>query len=86
MHHLLCGLITLECSTFGFHRFDPTPLVAHLIRPLSAIRRSSYLLALSEGPITTRGAGVNFVSDHVSKLSLTKMLALHSKSLGLKSQ
>ena len=77
MRRLLCGLITLECSTFGYHRFDPTPLEAHSIRPLSAIGRSSYLLALSECPITARGVGVNFVSDHVSELSLTKMLALH---------
>ena len=86
MRRLLYGLITLECSSFGFHRFDPTPLVAHLIRPLSVIERLSYLLALSEGPIIARGAGVNFVSDHVSELSPTKKLALHSKSLGLKFQ
>ena len=83
MHRLLCGLINLECSTSGFHRFDPAPLGEHLIRPLSAIGRSSYLLALSGHPITARGPGVNFVSDHVSELSPTKMLALHSKSLGL---
>ena len=83
MRRLLCGLINLECSTSGFHRFDPAPLEAHLIRPLSAIGRLSYLLALSGRPITARGAGVNFVSDHVSKLSPTKMLALHSKSQGL---